>query len=41
MQGGPLGGGLEWMFVPQQWSVKVEYLYVDLGHVNNALPISQ
>jgi outer membrane immunogenic protein len=24
------GGGLEWMFAPQ-WSLKVEYLYVDLG----------
>ena len=26
------GGGFEWMFVPQ-WSVKVEYLYYDLGSV--------
>ena len=37
--GWTLGAGLEWMFVPQ-WSAKVEYLYVDLGHVSNALPIS-
>ena len=34
-----LGGGLVGMFAPR-WSVKVEYLYVDLGHVSNALPIS-
>lgn len=26
------GGGFEWMFVPR-WSVKVEYLYYDLGSV--------
>ena len=37
--GWTLGAGLERMFVPQ-WSAKVEYLYVDLGHVRNALPIS-
>jgi len=29
--GWTLGGGLEWKFAPQ-WSVKAEYLYVDLGH---------
>jgi outer membrane immunogenic protein len=28
--GWTVGGGVEWMFLPQ-WSVKVEYLYVDLG----------
>ena len=28
------GGGLEWMFSPN-WSVKAEYLYVDLGRQNN------
>ena len=38
--GWTLGAGLEWMFVPQQWSAKVEYLYVDLGHASNPLPIS-
>ena len=26
------GGGVEWMFLPQ-WSLKVEYLYVDLGEI--------
>ncbi len=26
-----LGGGLEWAFAPQ-WSLKTEYLYVDLGN---------
>ena len=25
------GGGVEWMFMPN-WSLKVEYLYYDLGH---------
>ena len=25
------GGGVEWMFMPS-WSLKVEYLYYDLGH---------
>jgi outer membrane immunogenic protein len=25
-----LGGGLEWQFAPN-WSLKTEYLYVDLG----------
>ena len=28
------GGGFEWMFSPN-WSVKAEYLYVDLGSSNN------
>jgi outer membrane immunogenic protein len=38
--GWTLGAGLEWMFVPGRWSAKVEYLYVDLGHATNPLPIS-
>jgi outer membrane immunogenic protein len=37
--GWTLGAGLEWMFIPQ-WSAKVEYLYVNLGHASGALPIS-
>jgi len=37
--GWTVGAGLEWMFTPQ-WSAKVEYLYVDLGHASNPLPIS-
>jgi len=28
------GGGVEWAFAPQ-WSVKAEYLYVDLGSISN------
>jgi len=28
------GGGLEWMFMPN-WSAKLEYLYYDLGSVND------
>jgi outer membrane immunogenic protein len=28
--GWTVGAGAEWMFAPQ-WSVKAEYLYVDLG----------
>jgi outer membrane immunogenic protein len=30
--GWTVGGGLEWMFLPN-WSAKVEYLYYDLGNV--------
>jgi outer membrane immunogenic protein len=30
------GGGAEWLFAPQ-WSVKAEYLYVDLGTHSNTL----
>jgi outer membrane immunogenic protein len=37
--GWTVGAGLEWMFAPR-WSAKVEYLYVDLGHATNPLPIS-
>ncbi|HEX3339530.1 MAG TPA: outer membrane beta-barrel protein [Pseudolabrys sp.] len=37
--GWTLGAGLEWRFLPL-WSAKVEYLYVDLGHATNVLPIS-
>jgi outer membrane immunogenic protein len=37
--GWTVGAGLEWMFTPR-WSAKVEYLYVDLGHATNPLPIS-
>jgi outer membrane immunogenic protein len=32
--GWTVGGGLEWMFMPN-WSAKVEYLYYDLGTVTN------
>ena len=28
------GAGVEWAFAPQ-WSAKAEYLYVDLGNINN------
>ncbi|MGA2129931.1 MAG: outer membrane beta-barrel protein, partial [Xanthobacteraceae bacterium] len=28
------GGGVEWAFAPQ-WSIKAEYLYVDLGSIGN------
>jgi outer membrane immunogenic protein len=38
--GWTLGAGLEWMFPQSGWSAKVEYLYVDLGHASNPLPIS-
>jgi outer membrane immunogenic protein len=34
--GWTLGGGVEWAFSPtSNWSAKVEYLYLDLGTVNN------
>jgi outer membrane immunogenic protein len=33
--GWTVGGGLEWMFMPD-WSAKVEYLYYDLGSVSTA-----
>ena len=38
--GWTLGGGVEtslgWLGMPNQWSAKVEYLYVDLGSVTNS-----
>jgi outer membrane immunogenic protein len=34
--GWTLGGGLEWMFVPN-WSIKAEYLYADLGSHNSTI----
>ena len=34
--GWTVGGGLEWMFLPN-WSAKIEYLYYDLGRVTNYL----
>ena len=37
--GWTLGAGLEWRFA-QQWSAKVEYLYVDLGHATTPFLIS-
>ena len=37
--GWTLGAGLEWKFA-ERWSAKVEYLYVDLGHATDPLPIS-
>ena len=37
--GWTLGAGLEWRFA-QQWSAKVEYLYVDLGHASTPFLIS-
>jgi opacity protein-like surface antigen len=32
-----VGGGLEWMFMPN-WSAKAEYLYYDLGGINISTP---
>jgi outer membrane immunogenic protein len=34
--GWTVGAGVEWKFAPQ-WSVKVEYLYVDLGNISSTL----
>jgi outer membrane immunogenic protein len=34
------GGGLEWLFAPN-WSLKVEYLYYDLGTVSSNLILTQ
>lgn len=34
--GWTVGGGAEWMFAPN-WSVKAEYLYVDLGSHSNTI----
>jgi outer membrane immunogenic protein len=33
LAGWTAGGGVEWLFYPN-WSLKVEYLYYDMGHVN-------
>ncbi len=33
--GWTVGGGTEWMFAPN-WSLKAEYLFVDLGHLHYA-----
>jgi outer membrane immunogenic protein len=34
--GGTVGGGVEWMFAPH-WSLKAEYLYVNLGTTSNTI----
>ena len=34
--GWTVGAGVEWRFAPQ-WSVKAEYLYVDLGSITNTI----
>jgi outer membrane immunogenic protein len=34
--GWTVGAGVEWKFAPQ-WSVKAEYLYVDLGSISNTI----
>jgi outer membrane immunogenic protein len=36
LAGWTAGGGLEWLFSPN-WSLKVEYLFYDLGHVTYAM----
>ena len=33
-----LGGGVEWAFAPN-WSLKSEYLYVDLGEDSFSTPV--
>jgi outer membrane immunogenic protein len=33
--GWTVGAGVEWGFSPN-WSAKVEYLYIDFGHINNS-----
>lgn len=41
LTGWTLGGGVEtsltWLGLPNQWSAKLEYLYVDLGNVTNTV----
>ena len=34
--GWTVGAGVEWRFAPQ-WSVKAEYLYVDLGNISSTI----
>jgi outer membrane immunogenic protein len=34
--GWTVGAGVEWMFAPA-WSIKAEYLYVDLGSISNTI----
>jgi outer membrane immunogenic protein len=34
--GWTVGGGVEWMFIPR-WSLKAEYLYVDLGDISTTI----
>jgi outer membrane immunogenic protein len=34
--GWTIGAGAEWMFAPQ-WSLKAEYLYVDLGNISSTI----
>jgi outer membrane immunogenic protein len=34
--GWTVGGGFEWMFA-RQWSLKAEYLYVDLGNISSTI----
>jgi outer membrane immunogenic protein len=36
--GWTVGAGVEWRFAPQ-WSVKAEYLYVDLGSISNTVGV--
>jgi outer membrane immunogenic protein len=38
--GWTVGGGLEWLFLPN-WSAKVEYLYYDLGSVSTNFLLPQ
>lgn len=35
--GWTVGAGVEWMFAPG-WSARGEYLHVDLGKINSAMP---
>ncbi len=37
MVGWTAGGGVEWMALTN-WSLKVEYLYYDLGNMSGSLP---
>lgn len=34
------GGGVEWLFSPK-WSMKLEYIYYNLGPINNQINLSQ
>lgn len=40
LTGWTIGGGGEWMFRPH-WSAKIEYLYYDLGTLDNSLILTQ
>jgi len=37
--GWTVGGGVEWMFIPNKWTLNIQYLFLDYGTINQTTTV--